>query len=216
MLPLPPKVDARPVPLVVLLLSLLCVAGFLHALSLDAPALGAWVERWGLVSRALIRELRESGPGWRLVTPGSAVILHENLAHLCGNLFYLYLFGEVLEVALGRGRFLVLFGVSALAAAGVHVLVDPEAFRPALGASGAVSGLLGAYMVVRASPSVRDAWRPLGLAPGLFLALWALLVVFASWQGAEGYAGWAHVGGFVAGLGTCALLEPRVDASLAA
>lgn len=213
MLTTPSEVAARPLPVAVLGLSLLCSAGFLYALTLEAAELGSWIERWGLVSRELVRETGEGGISRRLLTPWTAVFLHASLAHLCGNLFYLWLFGEALEVALGRLHFVGLFLVSALAAAIVHVAALPSAYLPAVGASGAISGLLGAYLVVHRRTPLRRRWYPLGFSPIAFVGLWCLFVLVGGFLASPGYAAWSHVGGFCAGAGISGALALRPTGS---
>ena len=209
MLTVPSEVASRPLPLVVIGVSVLCSAAFLYALTLPAAELGSWIERWGLVSREVVREAGEGGVGRRWLTPWSAVFLHASLAHLCGNLFYLWLFGEALEAALGSVRFVALFLVSALAAALVHMAAVPGAYLPAVGASGAISGLVGAYLIVHRSTPLRRRWYPLGLSPGVFMGLWCLFVLLGGLLSSPGYAAWSHLGGFLAGATFCGVLALR-------
>ncbi len=205
----PEEASARPFPTVVLALSLLCSAAFLYALTLESAALGDWFERWGLVSRALLRDIREAGFGLRMLTPLTAALLHANLAHLVGNLCYLGLFGEALEVTLGSLRFGVLLLLCALAAALAHVLAQPDSFVPAIGASGAISGLLGAYLLVRRRTSLHLRWHPGGISPVAFLVLWGGFLVLAHWAASEAFASWAHLGGLAAGVALAGVLTPR-------
>ena len=182
----------------VVVVSLLCSAGFLLSLTLDESAQARLVERWGLVPREMLRAFR-GGDSLRSWTPLTAVLLHENVVHLCTNLFYLGLFGEAVERSVGARRFALLFGVAALAAGWSQVAAVPDSYQPALGASGAVSGLLGAYVVVRRSTPSPLRWHPLGISPLVFLGLWGALVVATALRGPQGFAIWAHLGGFVAG-----------------
>lgn len=209
MLAAPEEVSARPFPVVVSAFALLLCAAFLHALTLDAAALGDWLDRWGLVSRSLRRELEEVGLGRRLLTPLSATLLHANLLHLLGNLFYLGLFGEALERALGPLRFAALLLLCTLASALAHVLAAPSAFVPAIGASGAISGLLGAYLLVRGRTPLKLRWHPAGISPVVFLVLWGGFLGLAEWTAPEAVAAWAHLGGLLAGALLAPLLLPR-------
>jgi membrane associated rhomboid family serine protease len=205
----PEEVSARPLPAVVIAFSLLCSAAFLHALTLDAAGLADWFDRWGLVPRALLRELREVGLGWRVLTPLSAAGLHASFLHLVGNLFYLWLFGEALELLMGGLRFALLLLLCALAAALAHVVAEPTSFVPAIGASGLVSGLLGAYLPLRRRTPLGPRWHPGGVSPLVFLALWGAFVLLGAWSGAAGLASWAHLGGFLAGAALAGLLAPE-------
>lgn len=195
--------SARPgdgaLPVGVVVVALLCSVGFLLSLMLDESGQARLVERWGLVPREVLRAFR-GGDALRSWTPLTAVLLHENVLHLCANLFYLVLFGEAVERSLGPWRFALLFGLSALAAGWSQVAAVPASYLPALGASGAVSGLLGAYLVVRRSTPVPLRWHPLGVSPLVFLGLWGVLVLATGLHAPQGFAIWAHLGGFVAGM----------------
>jgi membrane associated rhomboid family serine protease len=205
----PEEVSARPLPAVVIAFSLVCSAAFLHALTLDAPLLADWFERWGLVSRVLLREVWEEGTGRRILTPFSAVFLHANLVHLLGNLFYLWLFGEALEVAMGRLRFCLLLVLCAAAAALAHVVAEPASFVPAIGASGVVAGLLAAYLVVRRRMPLGLRWHPGGVPPLVFVGVGGAFLVLAAQGAPEGLATWAHLGGLLAGASLAGVLTPR-------
>jgi len=160
------------------------------------------VERWGLVPRSFLRALA-GAPDRLWLTPLSAMFLHGGLLHLLGNALYLWIFGRVLEDLLGSRRLLLLFVSSGLAAAVLHLAASPGSWVPAIGSSGAVSGLLGAYAVSYPSARLRLLW-PAARVPAIgFLLVWIALQVVSgvsSWgQGGGGIAWWAHVGGFCAG-----------------
>jgi membrane associated rhomboid family serine protease len=139
-----------------------------------------------------------------------SMFLHGGWAHLLGNMLYLYLFGDNLEDRFGRPLFLLLYLISGYAAAIAQILMDPASTIPLVGASGAIAGVLGSYLVLFPSVRVR------GIIPlGLFsrLAVWPAWVVLALWFGLQllyavtalgapssgGVAFFAHVGGFVCG-----------------
>ena len=205
----PAEAAARPLPAVVLALSLLGGAAFVYATALDEAALSRWFETWGLVPRRWLRALSDPGPG--LLTPLSAVALHASLLHLVGNLFFLWLFGEALEALLGPLRFAILALSSVLAAAVGHVLTDPEGFAPAVGASGLVSGLVGAYLRLgrRVPPGLR--WHPAGVSPRVFAGVWCVFLVVGELRGAEGLASGAHLAGLGAGALLAGGLAPRLE-----
>ncbi len=154
------------------------------------------------------------------VTLLTSMFVHAGFFHLVGNMLYLWIFGASIEDALGRTRFLLFYLVCGIGAAYVQVWANPASRIPMVGASGAISGVLGAYL--RLYPHARI----LTLLPlGLFLT-WAeisALVVLGFWilvQVANGFltfnmdgggVAWlAHVGGFVLGLFGVGLLRPRV------
>ena len=155
------------------------------------------------------------GPGMLcLVDPGRApehilysMFLHGGWAHIIGNMWFLWLFGNNVEDSMGRLRFVVFYLLCGLAAAFAQVLVNPESTVPMVGASGAISGVMGAYVILFPHTRVYTL-VPLGffltsfaLPAWVMLGYWMLLQVLGGLGGAEaGVAFWAHIGGFVAGL----------------
>jgi membrane associated rhomboid family serine protease len=156
-----------------------------------------------------------------LVTVFTSMFLHAGLAHLAGNMLYLWVFGQSVEDAMGRGRFLVFYLLCGALAAAVQYRADPASPIPMVGASGAISGLLGAYLVLHPHARVRTLvvvgffWRVVAVPAPVVLGLWIVVQFVASaltlgggpgGGGAEpgGVAVFAHLGGFLAG----ALLLP--------
>ena len=158
------------------------------------------------------------GEGWVCVTdPGrqagnviTSMFLHGSWMHLIGNMWFLWLFGNNIEDSMTRPRFVVFYLACGLAAALLQVVLDPRSNVPMVGASGAISGVMGAYLVLY--PRVRVfTLVPLGFfITTLALPAWVMLLYWGALQllggftsiGAEGggVAFWAHVGGFLAGL----------------
>jgi membrane associated rhomboid family serine protease len=147
-----------------------------------------------------------SGAGYAL----SSMFLHGGLLHLIGNLWFLRIFGDNVEDEMGHLRFLIFYIVCGLAADAAHFLSAPTSEIPVVGASGAISGVLGAYMMKHPMAPVR-MWTGFLLLPVtelpafVFLFLWGgmqLLLAMAS-IGTKGDGGgiayWAHLGGFIAG-----------------
>jgi membrane associated rhomboid family serine protease len=138
--------------------------------------------------------------------PASAFIsmfLHANLVHLLGNLWSLWIFGNNVEDAYGSGGYLLLYLVSGLAATAAFVVTNPGEVTPLVGASGAISGVMGAYLVLFPRARVVSVFPifffiPVALPAALFLILW-FAGQFALVGGATGIAWQAHVGGFVFG-----------------
>ena len=141
----------------------------------------------------------------------TSMFLHGSWMHLLGNMWFLWLFGNNVEDSMTRGRFLALYLLSGLAAALLQVVITPASIIPMVGASGAISGVMGAYLILY--PRVRVfTLVPLGFfMTRIALPAWAMLLYWAFIQfvsgvttiGAEsggGVAFWAHVGGFVAGI----------------
>jgi len=141
----------------------------------------------------------------------SSMFLHGSWMHLIGNMWFLWIFGNNVEDSMGRLRFVIFYLISGLAAAGLQVALTPSSPVPMVGASGAISGVMGAYLLL--FPRVR-VWTfvPIGFFITWFpfpawtmLLYWLLLQVLmgAATLGSRsvgGVAVWAHVGGFLAGL----------------
>ncbi len=147
------------------------------------------------------------------LTPVFSMFLHGSWAHLLGNALFFWVFGNNIEDVMGRGRFLVFFLVCGLAAAATHVLLAPGSAVPTVGASGAVSGVMGAYLVLFPRVRVRMLFifvilfRVIPLPAWLVLLWWFGLQVLLGLADRAmpqadtgGVAVWAHVGGFVAGV----------------
>jgi membrane associated rhomboid family serine protease len=156
------------------------------------------------------------------------MFLHDpsSLWHIGGNMLFLWIFGDNVEDALGRGRYLAFYLLCGVSAAGAQMLIDPGSLVPMVGASGAIAGVLAAYgsLYPRAPITVLNPIPILWLFFGFFLELPAWLVIlefFAVnvWYGfaavgrgaSTGVAFFAHVGGFVAGLFLVRVFAPSGD-----
>ncbi len=153
-----------------------------------------------------------------LLTPVISMFLHGGWGHLLGNCLFFWVFGNNIEDSLGSFRFLVFYIVCGLAAAAAHILAQPASPLPTVGASGAISGVLGAYLILY--PRVRV--RMLFIFFIVPIRAWLVLIWWFFWQlvaalpeltnGADlsgGVAVWAHVGGFVTGVLLVKFFENR-------
>jgi membrane associated rhomboid family serine protease len=186
------------------------------------PALGRSVCELGLIPADLLGLARPGtavplGPGTTCVlggepnwaTPLTSMFLHGGWAHIVGNLWFLWIFGNNVEDSMGHARFLVFYLLCGLAAAALQVVSRPDSAVPMVGASGAIGGVMGAYVVLY--PRVRvhllvvlGYYVTTVAVPAAFmLGYWFLLQLLggAVSLGASGggVAFWAHVGGFAAG-----------------
>jgi membrane associated rhomboid family serine protease len=205
-------VPGRGAPLVVAGLILANLLVFLLELSLvaaeggGAGALAEFTDAWGLVPREFLRGASQRHATGQIVwlTPIAAMFIHGGLLHLAGNLLYLWIFGTRIEDLLGHGRFFVFYLACGLVAAAVQVASDPGSYAPIVGASGAVSGLLGGYAVSYPTGRLRLLWPPMRVPAGLFLLLWIVIQVLSGLgvgaAASSGIAWWAHVGGFFTGM----------------
>jgi membrane associated rhomboid family serine protease len=147
-------------------------------------------------------------------------LLHGSPMHLGANMLYLWIFGDNVEDRLGHGRFLALYLTSGVLAAVIQLLMQPHSAVPMIGASGAIAGVLGAYLLFFPSAKIVALvpWFVLEfveLPAFIFLGLWFLLqwmqgmTTIGQVADLGGVAWWAHVGGFVSGFGLGLILRPR-------
>ncbi len=221
MIPLRDDNPTRLWPFVTLALIALNAAVFLWQLSLGPRAQEAVVAGLGVVPAALLGG-HDLVPGAYLLPPTltvvSAMFLHGGWMHLIGNMLYLWIFGNNVEDAMGHGRFIVFYLLCGIAAVLAQALPDPGSTVPMIGASGAVSGVLGAYLLLYPHARVL-VLIPLGFMsrllplPAIFvLGFWFVLQLINSMLAAPeagGVAWGAHVGGFVAGMALIALFKQR-------
>ncbi len=209
MIPIKDLNPARRTPYVVYAVILLCGLTFLWQLGLGADGMHRAALGLGLVPGVLTGAAELAPdlyrvPAW--LTVFTSMFLHGSLLHLAGNLLYLWIFGNNIEDRLGHPGFLVFYLVSGVAAAAAQMAPEPGSTIPMIGASGAISGVLGAYLVLYPRS------RVVVFIPFSFMllheirAFWLLIIWFAlqlvSAVGAPAEAGvawWAHIGGFVAG-----------------
>jgi len=148
------------------------------------------------------------GLGWGTVL--TSMFMHGSWMHLLGNMWFLWIFGNNIEDSMGRGRFVVFYLLSGLLATVAHVLSDPSSAVPTVGASGAISGVMGAYLLLYPRVRVHTLFvfvvlvRVFALPAWVVLAEWIVIQLFSGFAslGATGggVAFWAHIGGFAAGL----------------
>jgi membrane associated rhomboid family serine protease len=139
----------------------------------------------------------------------SSMFLHGSWMHLVGNMWFLWIFGNNVEDSMGHLRFLVFYLLSGVAAASTHILVDPDSVIPMVGASGAISAIMGAYLVLYPRAVVHTLFiivifvRIVPLPAWIMLGYWIVIQLVSSavtGPGGGGVAYAAHIGGFVAGL----------------
>jgi membrane associated rhomboid family serine protease len=140
-----------------------------------------------------------------ILTPISAAFLHGGIAHVLLNMLMLLLIGKMVERVLGGGIYLLLYGVGAYAAALAEYIAAPMSMTPVIGASGAISAIIGAYVLLFPNQKPK-AWGPVPAAiarPVHLLVAWTLLNLALGYVAPGlglGIAIWSHIGGFAAGL----------------
>lgn len=218
MIPISDDNPVRTTPYVTITLIVLCVLVFLWELSLSSRAEGA-LTVLGFTPDSLSHP--EDAPALGLAVPAWATILtsmflHAGFLHIGGNMLYLWIFGNNIEDAMGHAKYTLFYFVCGIAAALTMLVMDPASHTPIVGASGAISGVLGAYMLLYPRARVHVV-LPLGIIfyPFWIRAVWVVGVWFAMQlvtaaltpPGQPGVAWWAHVGGFAVGLILTPLLK---------
>jgi membrane associated rhomboid family serine protease len=150
----------------------------------------------------------------------TSMFMHGGLAHIAGNMLYLWIFGDNVEDAMGHGKYLAFYLVGGLVASLTHIFTNPASQIPTVGASGAIAAVLGAYLILYPQSRVQTI-IPLGyfmritLVPAfIVLGMWFILQLFSGFLSlggpdVGGVAFWAHIGGFVAGVVLAKLLASR-------
>jgi membrane associated rhomboid family serine protease len=201
-------------PVVTALLIALNVVVFLYQTSLNArsdTALVEFVNRWGVIPREYLlgQDLPPTIGLPYFTTLVTSMFLHGGWGHLLGNMLYLWIFGDNVEDHFGRIPFILFYLACGIAAAVAQILVDPASTMPTLGASGAISGVLGAYIVMFPRKWVRVLlfFFVIDVPAIIVIGLWAV-TQFANGFGTlgarttetGGVAYMAHIGGFALGV----------------
>ena len=224
MFPLKDDLPTRSTPFVTVGLIALNVLTFLYQISLEAAGDGAgaaqaFAMEFGLIPCRLTGACPVAGdlPS-PVFTIFSSMFLHGSFFHIAGNMLYLWIFGNNVEDTLGHGRFVLFYLASGVAAAATQTLVGPDSRVPMIGASGAVSGVLGAYFLLFPQASVMTLvifgffWRIVRIPALVLLGFWMVVQILSGLGslGAGGGVAWfAHIGGFFAGMALLFLLRPR-------
>lgn len=215
MIPLYDTARTRRVPIVTWLLIALNVIVFIYEMGLSSGALEGLLRTWGLVPARLL-----SQPATAWITILSSMFLHGGWLHILSNMWILFIFGDNVEDRMGGSRYLVFYVLSGVAAALLQSFLLSGSGEPMIGASGAIAGVLGAYLIL--FPHARVAslvpilfiFTIVNVPATLFLLFWFVSQLFSGWLALGGAAGsgvawWAHVGGFVFGILTVSLFARR-------
>lgn len=218
MLPLKDTIPSRSFPAVNWALLVANVVVFLF-MARDARLAEAWIAALALVpARFLAHPLDPT----ELITVFTSMFMHGGWFHLFSNMLALYIFGDNVEDSMGSQRYLIFYLLCGVAAALTHVFFNPASPIPTVGASGALSGVLAAYLLFYPSARVITL-VPIFFLPWLieipavvYLGLWfisqlanGVFSILIDVQAMGGVAWWAHIGGFVAGLALAPLFRQR-------
>ncbi len=170
-------------------------------------------------------EIEEApGPNPIWLTLFSSMFMHGGWLHIGGNMLFLFIFGDNIEKAYGHVKYVIFYVICGVIASLAHVLSQPDSIIPSLGASGAISGVMAAYLVLFPTNRVKVLialgfvlLRPVMVPAVVMIGVWALLQfvnglgAIAVTEQSGGVAYWAHIGGFVAGLVITFLARPFLD-----
>jgi len=205
-LPLRDSQPSRRFPLITVLLIAVNLLIFIYQSTLDEPALYHFFERYAFTSRGLFEALGAGQFYWPLFT---SMFLHGGVGHLVGNMWILWLFGDNVEDYLGPWRYILFYLGTGLIAIAAHTLSDLQSTVFTLGASGAIAGVMGAYLVLypRARILTLIPFMPflINVPAFIYLLIWIVTQLFSGFltRGTSDIAWWAHVAGFLGGLLIC-------------
>ena len=221
MIPLKDDTPSALPPYVTVSLMVVCVAVFLWQRTLDLDAGRRAVDALGAIPAVLLTDARlPVDLQWvpRYASLFTYMFLHGGWLHLLGNMLYLWIYGDNVEDAMGHARYLLFYCLCGVTAIGVQAVSDPHSAFPIIGASGAISGILGAYLLLFPRAKVLTLvllpffFTTLRLPAMLLLLLWfavQLVSDLAVHGGDTSVAFRAHIGGFVAGMLLVPLLKRR-------
>lgn len=205
MIPLRDHNPSLRTPYVTFVLIVLNVLVFLFELYSESQGqLNNLIIAWSIIPYELTTQ-----PLAEIPTLFTAMFMHGGWAHLLGNMLYLFIFGDNLEDQLGHGRFLIFYLVCGLGATAAQVAIDPDSIVPNIGASGAIAGVLGGYLLLFPKARITTlVFRFIAQVPAIVvLGFWFVYQFFSGIFSLStvdlntgGVAFFAHIGGFVAGL----------------
>ena len=190
-------------PFVTIILIIINVIVFWQEMTMDPQTRNAFIERYAATPSLIER-------GENLLSLLTSMFLHGGWMHLIGNMLFLWIFGDNIEAALGHIGYIIFYIAGGLAGSIAHVITNLGDPTPSLGASGAISACMGAYIMMFPTSRIRT-FIPLGfffttmrVSAWVFIGVWIIFQVFNSTVAVEGEGGgvawWAHIGGFAFGL----------------
>ena len=198
----------------------ICIAVFAYQFMLPPAEAEAFIFRWGFIpsdvlGKAGLGAEADEVPSWAKIF--SSMFLHGDFMHIIGNMLFLWIFGNNIEDTFGKVRFLIFYLLCGVAAAMTQAFTNTASGVPMIGASGAISGVLGAYLFLFPHARVRvlvmfGIITVVHLRAIIVLGLWFVLqlvnAALTPINEEGGVAFWAHVGGFVAGLALVLVFRP--------
>lgn len=206
MFPLYDTVRSRKFPLINLVLIVANVLAYLYELQMDSGTLKEFIFAWGLIPSRL---LGNPSAGWTTIF--SAMFLHGGWFHILSNMWVLFIFGDNVEARMGGFKYFVFYLLSGMAAGLLQTYILPSSQVPMIGASGAIAGVLGAYLILFPRSRIASLvpilfiFTIIEIPAFVFLIFWFVSQIYSglfSIQGGSGsgIAWWAHIGGFLFGM----------------
>ena len=202
MIPLRDVIPSRTTPILTVTIIALNIVAWFYELSMPRRELAIFLQQFGVVPAF-----------FSLPTLVTSMFLHGSWSHVIGNMLYLWIFGDNVEDRMGHGRFLIFYLLCGFVAAFGQMAMDPESTVPTIGASGAIAGVMGAYLILYPRSRVLTVvalvifWEVVEVPAVVLLGFWFLMQLFSagaiaatahSTQG--GVAFMAHVAGFLTGM----------------
>jgi len=202
MFPLYDTVRSHKFPFVNVILIVANLLAFLYELQMDSATLKDFIFTWGLIPARLI-----SDPSTTWPTIFSAMFMHGGWFHIINNMWVLFIFGDNVEAGMGKIRYLIFYLLSGVAAGLLQTYILPSSQVPMIGASGAVAGILGAYLILFPRSRIASLvpilfiFTIIEIPAMLFLIFWFVSQLYSGLfaiqgGGGSGIAWWAHIGGF--------------------
>ena len=206
MIPLYDTLRSRRFPIVNWMLIVLNGMAFYYELKLGEEGLFRFIHTWGLVPSQLA-----SAPAAAWPTLFTSMFLHGGWFHILSNMWVLFIFGDNVENRMGSGRYLIFYLLCGIAAALTQTYLSMASTMPVIGASGAIAGVLGAYLILFPRSRIASLvpiffiFTIVEVPAVLFLGFWFVSQLFSGWQSLHGadmsaVAWWAHIGGFIFGM----------------
>ncbi|MEO8356583.1 MAG: rhomboid family intramembrane serine protease [Chloroflexota bacterium] len=206
MFPLYDTVRSLKFPLVNLILIVANVLAFLYEIQMESSALEEFIFTWGLIPGHF---LSDPSSGWTNIL--TSMFLHGGWFHIINNMWVLFIFGDNVEARMGSIRYLIFYLLGGTAAGLMQTYILPFSDKPMIGASGAVAGVLGAYLILFPRSRIASIvplffiFTLIEIPAFIFLLFWFASQLYSGLfavqgGGGSGIAWWAHIGGFIFGV----------------
>jgi membrane associated rhomboid family serine protease len=210
MIPLKDDTPTNTFPFVTIGLIGINILVYIYQLTLSSEGLETFLFRYGAIPGRLVHPLETDTSSLQTIpytlTIFSSMFLHGGAIHLLGNMLYLWIFGNNVEDYLGHVKFIFFYLIAGFFAAFIHTLSDLGSTIPMIGASGAIAGILGAYIILFPRANVSTLFifiiffKIIKVPAVLILGLWFLVQLLNAGTGGGSVAWYAHVGGFLTGV----------------